>query len=132
MQNIEAQQSICVYLVATQQQEVDLVAHQRDSGRKIGPNRDGPECQLVPGKQVAGVAEQEGHDQQQNADDPVELARLTVRTAIEDLEHVGEDEEDHQLRRPAMKVAKKKARRYDELQVLHVGVSLRHGRMVVE
>ena len=69
---------------------------------------------------------------QHDADDPVEFARRAVCAAIEDLEHVREDQEDHQLRRPAVQIPEKESRRYDKLQVLHVGVGLRHGRVVVE
>jgi hypothetical protein len=67
-----------------------------------------------------------------DADDPVEFAGSAIRAPIEDFEHVREDQEDHQLCRPAMQVAEKESGRYDKLQVLHVGVCLGHGGMVVQ
>src|SRR5208337_294726 len=79
-----------------------------------------------------GVAEQQGDQKEHYADHPVELAWSSVRTAIENLEHVREDKEDHQLRRPAVQIPEEKSRRYDKLQVLHVGVGLRHRRVVVQ
>ena len=57
---------------------------------------------------------------------------VRIRAAIEDLEHVREDQEDHQLRRPAVQIPEKESRRYDKLQVFHVRVGLRHRRVVVE
>jgi hypothetical protein len=95
VQHIEAQQRIGVHLVAAQQQEVNLAADQRNSRGQIGADGDGPERKLIPGQQIAGVAEQQRDDKEHNADDPVEFARCAIRAAIEDLEHVREDQEDH-------------------------------------
>jgi hypothetical protein len=43
VEHIEAQQCVGVDLVATQQQKVNLAADERDRGRKVGPDGDGPE-----------------------------------------------------------------------------------------
>ena len=44
------------------------------------------------------------HQQQQHADDPVELARRLVGPVVEDPHHVQEDEEDHEVGAPAVDV----------------------------
>jgi hypothetical protein len=132
VQYIKTQQRVGVHLVSAQQQKVNLAADQRNCGGQVGADGDGPECKLVPGQQVTRVAEQQRDQKEHYADHPVELARSSVRTAIEDFKHVREDQEDHQLRRPAVQIPEKESRRYDKLQVLHVGVGLRHRRVVVK
>ena len=87
---------------------------------------------MIPGKQIAGVTQQKRDDKKNNANDPVEFARCAISATIEDLEHVREDQEYHQLRRPAMQIAQKQSRRNHKLQILHVSISLRHRRMVIQ
>ena len=65
VQHVEAQQRIGIHLVAAQHQEVNLVADDRHGGRDIRTDRDRPERQLIPGQQIAGVAEQQ-RDQKQD------------------------------------------------------------------
>ena len=111
---------------------MNLAADEGDGGGDVGADGDGPVGELIPGEQVTRVAEEQGDEQEDDTDDPVELAWSTVGSAIEDFEHVGEDEEDHSLSGPAMEVAEEESGGDDELEVLHVGVGLGDGGVVVE
>src|SRR5688572_24864252 len=64
---------------------------ERRRRRHVRPDRDRPDRQLVPGKEVAGEREEERQHEQDDADDPVELARRLVRAGHEDAEHVDPD-----------------------------------------
>ena len=132
VEHIEAQQGVGVDLIPSEEQEVNLAADEGNRGGDVGANGDGPVGELIPGEQVAGVAEEQGDEEQDDADDPVELAWSAVGSAIEDFEHVREDEEDHGLCGPAVEVAQEESGGDDKLQVLHVGVGLGHGGVVVE
>src|SRR4029077_17371650 len=55
-----------------------------------------------------------------------------VCAAIEHFEHVREHQKHHRVGRPAVQVAQKNPGSHNKLQVLHVRVSLRHRRMVIE
>jgi hypothetical protein len=51
---------------------------------------------------------------------------------VENAQHVQEGREDHEMRGPAMKIAQEHAVFDDELELLHVAVCLRHGRVVIK
>ena len=132
VQHVKSQQGVGVHSVAAEHQKANFGAEHRHRRAHVRAHRDRPERQLIPGQQVAGVAEQQGEEQQHHADHPVEFARRTIRSAVEHAEHVREHQEHHGVRRPAVQVAQKHSRGHHELQVLHVGVGLRHRRMVVQ
>jgi hypothetical protein len=56
----------------------------------------------VPRQQVAGETEHERHDEQNDADDPLQLARLLVGAPQQHLQHVHHQERDHRGRAPIM------------------------------
>ena len=59
MQHVETQQRVGVDRISAQQQEVDLFAHDRNCRCDVRSHRNRPIGQLIPGKQVSGVAEQQ-------------------------------------------------------------------------
>ena len=126
MQDVKAQEGIGIHEIAAQQHEVNLVAEYRHGRCDIRSHRDRPICQLIPGQQVPGIAEQQRDQQQNNSDHPTEFAWRTIGAPIEHLKHVGEHQEHHGMRRPAVQIAQEQARGDDELQVFGVRVSLRH------
>jgi hypothetical protein len=68
-----------------------------DDGRPVGG--------LVPGEQVPGEALQHPEDQEQHADDPVQLARVLVGAEEEDPRHVEEHQDDEDAGAPLVHAA---------------------------
>ena len=132
MQHVKTQECIRIHLVAAQHQEVHSVAENRHGRGDIRADGDGPKSQLVPGQQISRIAQEQCNEQQNNANDPIEFAGRAVGATVKHLEHMGEHQQDHGMRRPAMKIAQKQSRGDDELQVLGIGVGLRDGWMVVK
>ena len=85
--------------------ERHLITEHRGVGRHVGSHRHGPQRQLVPRQQIAGEGQQQGEQQEDDADDPVELARRLVRAVIEDPRHVEEDRQHHEVCSPTVHVA---------------------------
>src|SRR5208337_2224138 len=82
--------------------------------------------------EIAGIAQEERDQQEHHADHPVELVRRLVAAAIENVKHVAEDQQHHQVRRDTVHVTQKNAVRDDEAQVFHVPVGVRRGGMVIK
>ena len=72
---------------------------------EVGADGDRPVAQLVPRQEVAGEGQAEREHQQDDADDPVELARLLVGTRVERPHQVEDDGEHHEVGRPPVHVA---------------------------
>src|SRR5688500_2455217 len=73
------------------------------SGRgHVRSDRDRPDRELVPREEIPGEREQQGEHEQNDADDPVELAGRLVGAGHEDAEHVDPDGDDHRVRAPAV------------------------------
>ena len=87
---------------------------------------------MIIGKQIAGEGEQQRQDQEDNADVPIEFARLLVRAGKKDAEHVQLDGDDHQVGSPAMHIAQQFAEGHVVLEVEHVAKGLHFAGMVVE
>ena len=105
-----------------------------DQRRRLGhvaADGDGPDRQLIPRQQVAGEAQQHRQHQQDDADDPVELARRLVGAGQEDAHHVQPDRDDHRVGAPAVNLAQD-AQRHVGTQVLDVLVGVFDRRPVVE
>ena len=68
----------------------------RDLNRDFGCEQ----CIEIPRQQVAGETEHERDDEQDDADDPLQFARLLVRAPQQNLEHVHHHECDHRRRAP--------------------------------
>jgi len=112
--------------------ERTFVAEQGRGPRHVRADRHRPDCQLIPGEQVAGEREQEREGEQVDADDPVELPGRLVTAGHEDPEHVQPDEDDHAVRRPAVHVAHDHSEGNVEVEVLDVPVRVLAGGPVVE
>ena len=120
---------------AAEQQEVRLLGDERGVARERRADRDRPDRELVPGQQVARERQSERQEQQDDADDPVELAWRLVRPGVEHARHVQRHAEDHEVRAPPVDVADEVAEEHPRADVLHVGVGLRGaegGRRPVE
>ncbi len=64
---------------------------------------------LIEAQDLAGEGHAEREEQQEDADDPGELARIFVGAEEEDLHHVDEHDGDHEVRSPAVNGAQKPA-----------------------
>ena len=62
VKNVETQQGVLADHVAAERFEAHPFADDRHGRDDVGPHGDGPERQLVPGKQVAGVAQEQRDD----------------------------------------------------------------------
>ena len=62
----------------------------------------GEVCVHVPRQQIAGETEHERNEQQEDADDPLQLARRLIGAPDQHLQQVQEDERDHRRRAPVM------------------------------
>jgi hypothetical protein len=78
---------------------------------QIDPDYGGPVRGLVPRQQVAREPLEHADDQQQHADDPVQLARVLVRAEQEHARHVEEHQDDEDTRAPLVHAAHEPAER---------------------
>src|SRR5262249_6305791 len=84
--------------------------HQLDDGRTedgdaAGDRRADPEPPvgvLVEAQHLSGERHAQRHEQEEDAQDPGQLARVLVGPEQEDLHHVDEDDRDHEVRAPAV------------------------------
>ena len=132
MDHVEPQERVLADLEAAQQQAVDRRVEQRRVAAHVRADRDRPERDLVPRQQVAGEAEHDRAEEQDHADDPVELTRRLVGPVVEDPHHVQEDEEHHQVGGPPVDVPGQKPERDRALDVQDVRVGLVGRRHVEE
>ncbi len=68
------------------------LAEERDVGDHSRADRDRPVRELVPRQQVTGEVRSDDAEQEDQADDPVELARLVVTAGEIDAQQVKEDD----------------------------------------
>src|SRR5215472_5402120 len=132
VKHVEAEQRVFADDVAAEEQEAHLVADEGHGGNNVRAHGDGPERELVPRQQIAGVAEEQRHQEKHDAYDPVEFVGRFVAAAIEDVEHVPEHGENHQVSGKAVKIAEENSIRNDKLKVFHIAVCVRRGGMVVK
>jgi len=66
---------------------------------------------LVEPEHLAGERHSQRHEQEHDAGDPGQLARILVRTEEEDLHHVNEHDGDHEVRSQPCSARMKPARR---------------------
>jgi hypothetical protein len=74
VQGVEANQGALADLKVAAKHQVHLLADQWCGAADLRADCDCPKGQLIPGQQVAGKGEQERRHEQQDADNPVELA----------------------------------------------------------
>ena len=114
------------------QKRVDMVGDPVGFPRDARADRDGPERKLIPGQQVTRKAQHQSQHHQNDADDPVELARRFVRAGVKDPAHMEKDHRDHGVRRPKVHPAQNPAERHRRVQVQHPVVRLLGGRHIHE
>ena len=132
VKDVEAEEGVLGDDVSSQEEKADLLADERRLPGHVRPDRDAPERELVPRKEVARVREKEGDEKEDDADHPVELARGTIGPVVEDPQHVEHRRKDHQVGGPPVEIPEEQAVVDDESQLLHVPVGLRDGGVVVE
>jgi len=132
MQRVEADQRVRADLEAADEQEAALRTEDRRRTDHVRTDGDRPEGQLIPWQQVAGEAEQQRQHEQNDTNDPVELARGLIRARVEHTHHVHEGQHDHAVRHPAMHVAHQHAETHIALQRHDVRVRALHRGHVVE
>src|SRR5438105_2090471 len=98
VQHIETQKCVRSELESAKHHEAELVADERRRAGDLVADGHRPERELVPRKQVSGVRDQDREEEEERADDPVELSRRLVRPGVEDADHVQEDRDDHAVR----------------------------------
>src|SRR5437879_5360216 len=108
------------------------MAEERSGAGHVGADRDGPEAELIVGKQITGEREQQRQNQKNHADVPIELTWLLVRACEKHAEHVEFDGDDHQVRGPAMHVAQQFAKGHVVFEIEHISESLYFAGMVVK
>src|SRR5439155_10837681 len=108
------------------------MTEERSGAGHVGADRDGPEAELIVGKQIAGEREQQRQNQKNHADVPIELTWLLVRASEKHAKHVELDGDDHQVRGPAMHVAQQFAEGHVVFEIEHISESLHFAGMVVK
>ena len=84
------------------------------SGTRLDDRRSDaktPICVLIEAHHLPGERHAEGHEQQEDADNPGELARKFIRPEEKDLRHVDQHDRDHEIRSPAVHRAQEPAQR---------------------
>src|SRR5712692_5915912 len=132
VKHVKTQQCVFPDDVTAQHQETNFTSDHRHGENNVGADGHGPECQLIPGQQIAGVTEKQRDQKKNDPDDPIEFVRRFVTAAVENMEHVPKDGEHHQMRGKAVKIAEKDAIRNNELQVFHVAVGLGSRGVVIK
>src|SRR2546427_3624810 len=88
-----------------EQQAGELVADHRGRTAHVDPDVRGALAQVVRGQQVPGVAERQGEQEQDDTQDPVQLAGLLVCACEVHAAHVEEDRGNHDVRGPVVHAA---------------------------
>src|SRR5215469_13166760 len=108
------------------------MAKRRRCARHVRSHSDSPEAKLIVRQKISGEREQQRENHEQYADAPVEFARTLVRAGHEDAEHVQPYGHDHQVRSPAVHVAKQAAEWNVVLEIENVAEGLYLCRMVIK
>src|SRR5262249_16785677 len=125
-------QSVLTNDVPAEQQKANFVADKRHGGNDVRANSDGPESELIPRKEEAGVAQKQRHQEKDYADDPVEFMRWLITTPVENVEQWPKNGEGHEGGGQPVEIAEEDAIGDDELEVFHVAISGGRRGMVVE
>ena len=109
--------------------DAQCVGHLTRRLRDVRADGDCPVGQLIPRQEVSRERQPECRHEQRQADQPVELARLSVRGRIEGARHVEDHRDHHHVSGPAVDVPHEAAGRHHEVDVLDrlvgdVGVGL--------
>src|SRR5216684_4704354 len=97
VQHVETQERVFTDDVAAQHEKPDFAAHYGHGRNDVGADSHSPECQLVPGQEIARVAQEQRDKKEHDADNPVELMGRLVTPAIKHVKQVPEAGEYHQV-----------------------------------
>jgi hypothetical protein len=119
-------------LRAAAQQRPDAHAEHRRVLRDVDRHDRRPVGALIPRQQIAGQAEGEDHLQQQQPDDPVQLARLAVAAEEHDPDQVQHRRDDDHRRAPMVQPTEERAAAHALLDEAHAVPRVIRRRRVVE
>src|SRR5437588_3885467 len=88
VQHVETQKCVRSELESAEHHEAELVADERRRAGDLVCGGQLEKKKLVPRKQISGVRKQDREEEEERADDPVELSRRLVRPGVEDGDHV--------------------------------------------
>src|SRR5947209_8750793 len=99
MCNVEADQCRLTYALTTNHYLVNSIAQDGCVRCQVGTYRDSPYSNLVPGKEIASKAQEQGYEEKSYANNPVKLTRGLVGAMIEDADHMQRYRNNHQVGR---------------------------------
>src|SRR3984893_4220872 len=108
------------------------MTEKRGSARHIRSHRYGPETKLIVWQQITREGEQQRQHQKDDSRVPVEFARFLVGAGEKHAKHVQLYGDDHQVRGPAVHIAKQLAKRNVVLQIKNVAECLHLAGVVVK
>ena len=132
VQAVEASEGGLANALAAAEQLNHEVADHGDSSGNARDDLHGPVTDLVPGEGIAGHTEGHGDHGHGHAGDPGELTGTLETAGQIHAEDVQDQHEDHHRCAPAVDGADQPAKADVGHQVLHRGVGLSHGRLVIE
>src|SRR5882762_6699190 len=97
--------------------ERSFVSEKRCGAGHVGAYGDGPEAELIVGKQITREGEQQRQHKKDHTDVPIELARLFIRAGEKHAKHVQLYGDYHQVRGPAVHVTEQLTERNVVLEV---------------
>src|SRR5437016_8577624 len=98
----------------------------------VRADRDGPEAELIVGKNITEERAQQRQNEQDDAHVPIELTRLLVRAGEKHAEHVEFAGDNHQMRGPAMHIAQQFAEGHVVFEIEHISESLHFAGVVIK
>ncbi len=109
MQAEEAVERRVVHAEPAPQPGHDRLADQRDGGEQVGDDGSTPVRHLAPGQHVAHEGGRHHDEQQQDADDPQQFARILVGAIIQPAEDMDVDHDEEHRRAVLVHVAQQPA-----------------------
>ncbi len=128
VQHVKAQQGLLPNFMATKKKKLNRRSGHRCLLRDTGPNRDCPECELIPRQQVTGEGQEQSREKKNDPDHPVDRPGAAVRASEEHPRHVDVHDGDHSFRRPSMLISEQAAEADGVLEVLDAPVCALGGR----
>ena len=132
MQGVETTERPLTDLKAAEEDELSFIPKVGSRTADAVTDRYRPQRQLVPGKQVAGEAQEECQKKKDNPYDPVEFTRGLVGASVEHPHHVQEDQYYHPVSTPAMKVSHQEPKLHVRLKGCDILIGSIHGRNIVK
>ena len=132
MQREEARQRLAGDDRATEQDLHELQADERHAAHDRRADAESPVRVLIPAQDLAGEGHAQRHQQEKDAGQPRQLARILVGPEQQHLHHVEQDDRHHEVRAPPVHRAQEPAERLLEVEDEEAGVRLAGRRDVDE